>query len=314
MLSAMSTDTDLTAPSRRALLRWGSATAASVGLFGSAALTACAGPSPARSEPTAPGHDALVRLEEESGVRIGAVGISAAARVDHRAEEAFPMCSLFKVLAVAALLRERAYDDAYWAEPIPFGPADLVEDSPVTSATTTWAMSPTALADAALRFSDNTAGNLLLAELGGPEAITTFAADLGAANTRLDRWEPELNEATPGDLRDTSTPSDIALLYRALLLEDRAGALAGARLRDWMLRNTTSAARIRAGLDGDVELADKTGAGSYGVVNDAGVLWTGGPDPVTLVILTRTDDPAAVNDNEVVAEATRIIMSELTRG
>ncbi|MBZ2194658.1 class A beta-lactamase [Occultella gossypii] len=309
----MTADTDLTAPSRRALLRWGSATAAA-GLFGSAALTACAGPEPARTDPTGPGSDALVRLEEDTGVRIGAVGITADARVDHRAEEAFPMCSLFKVLAVAALLRERAYDDAYWAEPIPFGPADLVEDSPVTSASTTWAMSPTTLADAALRFSDNTAGNLLLAQLGGPDAITTFAADLGAASTRLDRWEPELNEAAPGDVRDTSTPSDIALLYRALLLEDRAGALSGARLRAWMLRNTTSDARIRAGLDGDVELADKTGAGRYGVVNDAGVLWGAGSDPITLVILTRTDDSAAVNDNEVVAEATRIIISELTRG
>jgi beta-lactamase class A len=313
MLSAMSTDTDLTAPSRRALLRWGPA-AASVGLFGGAALTACAGPAPARTDPTGRGLDALVRLEDETGVRIGAVAITADARVDHRAEEAFPMCSLFKVLAVAALLRQRAYDDAYWAEPIPFGPEDLVEDSPVTSASTTWAMSPTALADAALRFSDNTAGNLLLAELGGPDAITSFAADLGATSTRLDRWEPELNEATPGDPRDTSTPSDIALLYGSLLLDDRAGALSGARLREWMLRNTTSDARIRAGLDDDVELADKTGAGGYGVVNDAGVLWGTGSERITLVILTRTDDPTAVNNNEVVAEATRIIMRELTRG
>ncbi|MEK8226395.1 serine hydrolase [Oerskovia sp. M15] len=134
---------------------------------------------------------------------------------------------------------------------------------------------PAQLADAALRFSDNTAGNLLLQEIGGPTALTAFAASLGATSTRLDRIEPELNEATPGDERDTSTPDDIAQLYGSLLLDRGAGALTSARLGDWMLRNTTSGKRIRAGLDGDHELADKTGAGSYGVVNDAGSC--GGP-------------------------------------
>lgn len=56
-----------------------------------------------------------------------------------------------------------------------------------------------------------------------------------------------------------------------------------------MLRNTTSGKRILAGLTPPFELADKTGLGGYGVVNDAGVVWRPGEEALTLAILTRTD-------------------------
>ncbi|MWB99972.1 class A beta-lactamase [Agromyces seonyuensis] len=291
--------------SRRSLLALGGASAAG-------AAVVLAEPAAAAAPRSGLGTDAarmtrdIAAIERRTGVTIG-VAMSGAARRDsfaYRATETFPMCSLFKVLAAAALIEARACDEEYWTTPQPVG--TVVEDSQVFEGLTE--ATPELAADAALRFSDNTAGNYLLRELGGPAAIGAFAARFGARSTRLDRWEPELNEATPGDPRDTTTPADIARVYRALVLEDAAGVLVGSRLRAWMLRNRTSDARMRAGLDRPYDLADKTGGGSYGVVNDAGVLWRPGESTRTIAILTRrTDDPEAPRDNTVVAEVTRIL-------
>ena len=257
----------------------------------------------------------IQRLERETNVTIGvsAYGVKSHRRCEYRSTDLFPMCSLFKVLAVAALLGSNAYDGDYWGRGIHFSPDDIVENSPITSATTTWVMTPTELADAALRFSDNTAGNLLLRELGGPSQVTAFARSVGAFETRLDRWEPALNEATPGDRRDTSTPHDIAMLYRSILVDAKVGVLAQARLREWMLRNTSSNERIRAGIDGPFELADKTGAGHYGVVNDAGILWRSAHQPVILAILTRSETQLAANNNAVVAQTARLVLQDFDR-
>ncbi|MFF2369076.1 class A beta-lactamase [Agromyces sp. NPDC058110] len=305
-----------TSISRRSLLALGGATTAGAALAAFSAAPALAVPTGAADAFSGGGSARMARelaaLERATSVTIGVVAREHGDRraFRYRADSVFPMCSLFKTLAVAALVQARGYDETYWSTPIPFTDADVVTDSIVLDDLDPQQATPGFLADAALRFSDNTAGNLLLRELGGPGAITAFAASLGADRTRLDRWEPDLNAAVPGDPRDTTTPDDIARLYEALLLDDAAGVLAGARLREWMLRNTTSGARMRAGLQPPYELADKTGGGSYGVVNDAGVLWRAGRRPLTLVILTRTDDPNATRNNEVVAEATRIVVGD----
>ena len=295
--------------SRRSLLTIGGLTTA-----GAAAAAFSATPAFATAaEPAAGGHagltEAIAELERATSVTIGVTAIWHDSRRSfrYRGDDLFPMCSLFKTLAAAALVQARGYDEVYWTTPIPFTSADIVENSRVLEKTTTFQATPEELADAALRFSDNTAGNLILRELGGPSAITSFAASLGATSTRLDRWEPELNDAVPGDVRDTSTPDDIARIYRALILGRRAGVLAEARLREWMLRTATSGNRMRAGLTPPYELADKTGGGDYGVVNDAGVLWRPAAEPLVLAIMTRTDRADAPYNNEVLAKVTRLI-------
>ncbi|MFC9773389.1 serine hydrolase [Pseudarthrobacter sp. NPDC127529] len=127
----------------------------------------------------------------------------------------------------------------------------------------------------------------------------------------MDCWEPDLNEARPGDLRDTSTPRDIQALYESLLLGDALSVLGQARLRGWMLRNTTAGKRLGAAVPPGAELADKTGAGHYGVVNDAGVVWPDQARPLTLAVMTRTDRQDAVNYNVVVARVGQLIFGEL---
>lgn len=268
------------------------------------------GPSPTGSASTALGQ--LDALEHETGRTIGLVVLDAGGSsvLEHRADEMFPICSLFKVLAVGGLLAEKgvAGDDWWRTTQIEYDASDVVVDSAVL-AERSGPITPEELADAALRFSDNTAGNLLMEQLGGPRAVTRFAESLGAVSTRLDRWEPDLNEARPGDPRDTTTPGEIALLLHRLLLERAEGAFVSARLHGWMLRNTTSQARMRPALASSDELADKTGAGGYGANNDAGVLYREGEPPVTIAILTRADEADAEIDHTLLQRATEIAIA-----
>ena len=103
------------------------------------------------------------------------------------------------------------------------------------------------LCRAALTISDNTAVNLLLGLLGGPAAVTGFLRGLGDPVTRLDRTEPDLNVTTAGDVRDTSTPAQVAHDLNSLLVGGWLDPTGRTTLSGWMRSNQTGAAQIRAG-------------------------------------------------------------------
>jgi beta-lactamase class A len=127
----------------------------------------------------------------------------------------------FKLLAVAAVLARVDRGAERLARRIPFSKADLLEYAPVTKARVSeGSMTVAELCDAAITLSDNTAANLLLATLGGPPGVTTYARSLGDSVTRLDRIEPGLNEARPGDPRDTTTPTAMLGNLQRLLVGD----------------------------------------------------------------------------------------------
>ncbi|MER8186076.1 class A beta-lactamase [Kitasatospora sp. NPDC094015] len=296
-------------PTRRAALVLGAGTAVS------AALALGAGPAAAaqRSDVTA----RLRELEQQHAARLGvfARDLRTGRTVVHRADERFPMCSTFKALAVAAVLRDLDIDGAYLAKRIRYT-AELVQKSgnvPITSKPENLAngMTVAELSDAALRFSDNAAANLLLTELGGPTAVTRFCRSIGDGTTRLDRWEPELNSAEPGRITDTTTPAAIGRTYTRLLLGDALDAGDRERLTAWMLANTTSGERFRAGLPADWRLADKTGGGDYGTNNDVGIAWRPDGTPVLLSVLTTRFTQAAPADNILVRDTAALLAAAL---
>ena len=234
----------------------------------------------------------------------------------HRPDRAMPMCSLFKVIAVAGVLRGELVvpDRRVLERPVHLPPAALVENSPFLAECFAGGRVPTVaeLCRAALQRSDNTAGNALLSLIGGPAGLTRVARRLGDGVTRLDRWEPELNSAEPGRRTDTSSARAIGETYAALLLGRALPAPARQQLRDWMLGNTTSGARLGKAMPPGWRLADKTGAGAYGVVNDAGVAWAPDGTPILLSVLTRSDDSAASYDNQLIAEVGDLCLARLT--
>ncbi|MFF4826280.1 class A beta-lactamase [Streptomyces sp. NPDC001312] len=285
------------APTRRALLT----TAAAL-----AAATAAATATPAHALPDDDTTARLRALEQRHGARLGVFAHDPATgrTVRYRADERFPMCSVFKTLAAAAVLRDLDRHGEVLSRRVHYTEADLVpEGSDQTRAHLATGMTIAELADVAIRFSDNTAGNLLLRELGGPAAVTRFARTLGDPVTRLDRWEPDLNTAEPWRLTDTTSPRAIGRTYARLVLGDALNRPDRRLLTHWLLNNTTSANRFRAGLPPTWTVADKTGSGAHGTTNDAGVAWTGSGSPVVLAVLSTKPAQDASYDDALVARA-----------
>lgn len=264
------------------------------------------------AEPACAG-DAFAALERTAKGRIGlvAMDLGSGRVIAHRADERFAFCSTFKLLAAGAILK-RAEHRPHWLDrPIRFTRAELVAYSPITEPAAGKGMTLGAICAAALQYSDNTAGNLMIRSLGGTAQVTAFARSLGDEAFRLDRMETALNSALPGDPRDTTTPAAMARDLHALALGDALAPPGRAQLLAWMKGCTTGTARIRAAVPQDWSVADKTGAGGYGTTNDIAVLFPPGRAPLVMAIYFTQFSAAARYQDAVVAEAARIAVETL---
>jgi beta-lactamase class A len=254
-------------------------------------------------------------LENTSGGRLGVaiLDIGSGIRAGHRADERFPMCSTFKLLAVAAVLARVDRGRERLDRRLAFGTADLLEYAPATRARIAEGTMPIAdLCEAAITVSDNTAANLILATLGGPAGLTSYVRSLGDRVTRLDRMEPALNEAAPADVRDTTTPSAMLGDLKALVLGTALSRVSRERLIAWLVATRTGDRRLRAGVPAGWRVGDKTGSGNHGTTNDVGIIWPPGRDPILIAAyLTETaqDDPAR---EAVLANVARIAVGRAT--
>ncbi|MGC4891001.1 class A beta-lactamase [Micromonospora sp. DT227] len=245
----------------------------------------------------------LAALERRFGARIGvyAVDTGTGRTLAHRADERFAYASTCKALAAGALLA--AASDADLDRVVRYRRADLVSYSPVTERHVGSGMTLRAVAEAAVRHSDNTAGNLMFAELGGPAGFERALRGVGDRVTDPARTEPDLNEAAPGDVRDTSTPRALVGSLRAYALGDVLPPPDRAVLLDWMRSSTTGAALVRAGAPAGWRVADKSGTGGYGTRNDIAVVWPPNAAPIVLAVLTTRADRNATPDDALVAGA-----------
>ncbi|MFD9303365.1 class A beta-lactamase [Streptomyces sp. NPDC060048] len=259
----------------------------------------------------------LRELEQQHSARLGvfARNMRTGRTVAYRADERFPMCSVFKTVAVAAVLRDLDHDGEFLARRIRYTAEYVTKSgySPRTGKAENLenGMTVAQLCEAAICYSDNAAANLLLRELGGPAAITRFCRSIGDGRTRLDRWEPELNSAEPWRVTDTTTPRAIGRTYARLTLGDALAPPDRERLTGWLLANTTSGDRFRAGLPADWILADKTGGGRYGGNNDAGITWPPDGAPIVMAVLTAKAEEDAPADNPLVAKTAALLAAAL---
>jgi len=193
----------------------------------------------------------IAAIEARVGGRIGVAALDTGSgrRLDYRADERFPMCSTFKFLAAAAVLKRVDEKQDQLDRFVSYDAKDILEHAPVTKAhLKEGGMTLGALCEAAIEHSDNTAGNLLLDAIDGPAGVTNFARSLGDQVTRLDRKEPDLNSAIPGDDRDTTTPGSMLADMARILTGDVLSRSSRRQLEDWLRGNTTGAAMIRAGV------------------------------------------------------------------
>lgn len=252
----------------------------------------------------------LDALERKNGGRLGVAALDTATgrTVGHRGDERFALCSTFKVLAAGLVLARVDKGEERLDRRVVFAASDVVTYSPVTGHHAgPPGMTMAEICEAAITLSDNTGGNLMLASFGGPAALTAYARQLGDSVTRLDRIETALNEARPGDPRDTTSPVAMLGLMRRLLVEDALSARSRGQLIDWLVASKTGAQRLRAGFPSTWRVGDKTGTGSNGSANDVAIAGPAGRAPILTAVYFTESKISDEARSGVIAEAGRIV-------
>jgi beta-lactamase class A len=240
---------------------------------------------------------------------IAAVDMGSARRVTYRAEERFPMCSTFKLPLVAAILRRVDTGEESLERRVAYDAAALLEYAPVTREhVSDGGMSVEALCEASITASDNTAANLLLETLGGPRGLTAFFRAVGDSSSRLDRNEPMLNTAIPGDERDTTTPSAMLGVMQAVLWGNVLRASSKERLLAWLIATTTGLKRLRAGIPAEYRAGDKTGTGNHGATNDLAIAWPPAKPPILIAAYSWGSTASTEQLSAVLAQAARLVL------
>ena len=281
---------------------------------GLALLAACASPTPAAQPEPAQADTRFVDIERRTGGRIGVALIDGQGRtvLGHRTDERFAMCSTFK-FQLAAMMLDGA-DEGRWRmdDVIPLTQADMVRGhAPVAERLLAGGRITVAEAAAASQIeSDNATANLLLRRVGGPPAFTAWLRGIGDSETRLDRYELELNENRPGDPRDTTTPTAYGATMRRLIFGDVLQPASREQLRAWTTATTTGRRRVRGALPSGWPAGDKTGTCGT-AFND--IAWFRSPDGAEWVLATFLDRPTApaAQAEAALAEATAITLERV---
>lgn len=250
------------------------------------------------------------------------------------ADEVFPTASVIKVAIVAELFTQAAEGRVRLDEPVMVGDEDLVPGSGVLALLTPGLSLPLAdLALLAIAVSDNTASNLCLRAVGGPEAVNArMRADWNMTATTI--YRPICFHLDPSDPPHTATGTtrdQLTLMVR--LAEGRVGPrpdvcenvlrLLAETQDSSMLPRYLHVSRHANALglaDPPFVVRHKTG-GVTGVRNDAGLITRKNRDGAeeTLAVCVFTRDlrdarwtPANEGD-EAVAEVARLACDHFFR-
>ncbi len=264
-------------------------------------------------------HSLKAQLQAIASRHPGRLGVCAqderSAPVCVNGNQRFSLQSVMKVVAAAAAMDAVDRNQMKLEEPITVRRKDLsVYVQPIADIVAKQGQFDTTIGDIIRRAvvqSDNAAADILVARLGGPEAVQDFLNRKGLANLRIDRderhlqsestgltWKPEYVdperfakarqalskqardaafEAYRKDERDTATPEGMTLFLHALMTGRLLSPASTRHLMDVMSQTATAPDRLRAGAARGWTVAHKTGSsgtwnGITAATNDVGIL------------------------------------------
>lgn len=227
----------------------------------------------------------------------------------YRGDEAFPINSTHKAYLCAALLEKVDQKKLALNDQTTIAKRDLVTYSPITKKLQS--ASNAQLCEAAVSYSDNTAANKVMENIGGVDSFNGFMRSIGDQKTRLDRKEPELNEGTPGDPRDTTTPVAAVRSLDQIFFSDRLSRSSKSELKTWMINDQVAADLLRKSVPSGWAIADKTGAGGYGSRSIVAVVYPSGKKPL-LVSIYITNTKATIGEsNAAIARMGAILFKSM---
>ncbi|CAH1565019.1 CARB/PSE/RTG family carbenicillin-hydrolyzing class A beta-lactamase [Vibrio rotiferianus] len=257
-------------------------------------------------------NEDLAAIEQHIGGRIG-VSVWDTQNDEHwdyRGDERFPMMSTFKTLACATMLKDMDSEKLDKNATAKVEERNIVVWSPVMDRMAGQTTRIEHACEAAMLMSDNTAANIVLRSIGGPHGVTRFLRSIGDKATRLDRFEPRLNEAKPGDKQDTTTPNAMVNTLHTLLEGDALSYESRIQLKIWMQDNKVSDSLMRSVLPKGWSIADRSGAGGFGSRGITAMIWKENHKPIYISIyITETDLSLQARD-QVIAQVSQLILDE----
>ena len=254
---------------------------------------------------------AFAQLERDYSAKLGVYALDTETNKEvlYRSDDRFLYCSTSKALLAGIVLQQNSLEQL--KQVVRYSSDDILSYAPVTKEHVEQGMTLEEICVAALRFSDNTAANLLFNHIGGPTGFKSALNKLGDNITEPVRLEPHLNEVIPGDNSDTSTPRQLAIDLQAyatgnVLTEDKRKMLI-----EWMTGNATGKQMIRAGAPADWLVADKSGSGSYGTRNDIAIVMPPNRKPIIIAIVSTHAEKEAKYDDQLIAQAAKIVFDSL---
>ncbi|SMY35440.1 class A beta-lactamase [Photobacterium andalusiense] len=256
----------------------------------------------------------LAKIEHQLGgtVAVAVYNANTNTSWSYHGEQRVPMMSTFKTLACADLLHQADTQRIDLNQAITIKQSDILSYAPVTTNRVGKSMTLAQLCNATMLTSDNTAANLVLNNIGGPKSVTQFIRTLDDKITRLDRIEPNVNNVSAAELRDTTTPIAINSTLYHLLYTDALSTSARAQLKQWMMDNKVSDPLLRAVLPAGWHIADRSGYDStYGSRGITAAVWQQGKQPIMISIyLAQTGKPMA-ELNTTIANIGQLIFQHL---
>ncbi|MFM0154905.1 serine hydrolase [Paraburkholderia sediminicola] len=267
-------------------------------------------------------------------------------RVEYQAQRRFFMASTFKVALAATVLQAVGRGELSLDEVIEVPRARHMVGSGVIMPAFVHeglALSVVNLLEVMMSESDNTATDVLMARIGGPQCVQQWLAEVGVQGMRVDRnidrmvrdfcalgdegtpleaaarmfsapgFDPEsvfdFNARLEADDRDTTTPAGMADLLSGLATGQFLSVASTTLLEGMMLRvRGARSLRLLARLPAGTPVAHKPGTAA-GVINDAG--WITLPDGRRFVaaVFSRHGLTPRVQREQMVEEVGRLLYS-----
>lgn len=232
--------------------------------------------------------------------------------MSYRGDERFPLTSTFKTFACAKALLEVQRGNLQLTDSLRMESNKILSYAPIAKDYVGQPFSLAKACEAALTMSDNSAANQVLEQIGGPQSLTKFFTQIGDTTSRLDRIEPELNQAIEGDLRDTTTPNAVTLSLSKIIFGDVLSMNSKQQLIDWMKANQVAFPLIRAVLPQGWQVADRSGAGGFGARSLTAIVWPIDQKPFILSIYIKNTTQNMARRNQVIRDISQAIIIELT--
>lgn len=254
----------------------------------------------------------LKKVEDKYDANVGVHALNTATNeeITFNEDKRFAYASTFKAVSSSMLLEKTPHNELN--KKVHVSKEDIVPYSPVLEKFINKDITIKKLIEATMLYSDNTANNMIIEELGGYKEVNKRLKSLDDKTTKPSRMEPELNNFDPKSNKDTSTPKAFGKTLNKLINDGRLSKENKAFLIDLMINNKSGDTLIKKGAPKNFKVADKSGqAITYASRNDVAFVYPKGESkPIVLVIFTNKEGKTDKPNDKVISETAKVVLEK----